>query len=58
MKHRLFAEPYSAAHKTWTVYVMNEGVVFERIRADTADIAIQRVKNKIKKLYKDIWEEE
>ncbi len=52
-KHRLFAEPYSTKNRTWNVYVVNEGVTVERVRAIDAEIAIQKAKNKINRLSED-----
>ena len=58
LKHRLFAEPYSVKQKTWNVYVVNEGVSVQRVRAIDAEVAIRKAKDRINKLSKDFLAEE
>ena len=55
---RFYAEPTSAERKTWAVYVVGEGVVVERVKADDAATAIERARKRIKKVAIEIYEQE
>jgi hypothetical protein len=54
MKHKFYAEPLSAKRRTWVVYVVGEGIVVDRIKADDAATAIRKAQRRIKRIGLDL----